>query len=83
MAILHVRKVPGDLYKRIQALAREERRSMSAQVIRLLEEAVRQSERRRESMSVILERIRARREAIRLPGEWPGSLELLREDRAR
>ena len=83
MPILHVRKVPGRLYKRIQALAREERRSLSAQVIRLLEEAVRQAERRRESMSVILERIRARREAVRLPADWPGSLELLREDRAR
>ncbi len=83
MATLHVRNVPEGLYRRLQSLARQERRSLSAQAILLLEEAISQSGHRREPMSVILERIRARREATRLPENWPGSVELLREDRSR
>jgi len=41
------------------------------------------AKRRRDSMSAILERIRTRRESIRLPADWPGTLKLLREDRRR
>ncbi len=83
MPTLHVRNVPKQLYKRLREAAHHERRSLSAQVIILLEEAVAQGSRQGESMSVILERIRQRREAIQLPDDWPGSLQLLREDRAR
>jgi plasmid stability protein len=40
MAILHVRGVPDDLYEQIRTKARAERRSISGEVILLLERAV-------------------------------------------
>lgn len=83
MPTLHVRNVPNSLYKSLRAMAETERRSLSAQVITLLERALSQGAIRPESMSVILKRIRNRRQAIRLPKNWPGTLKLLREDRRR
>jgi len=47
MAILHVRSVPDELYDQLRALAEEDRRSLSAEVIWLLEEAVVAGSRRR------------------------------------
>lgn len=43
MPILHVRNVPDDLYEHICRQAREQNRSISAQVIYLLERAVLES----------------------------------------
>jgi plasmid stability protein len=83
MATLQVRNVPDDLYRRLQELASEERRSLGAEVIVLLESAVRAGQAAREPVADILARLKARRNAIKLPRNWPGSLELLREDRAR
>lgn len=83
MPTLHIRNVPAGLYKRIQTIANRERRSVNAQVIALLEHAVARAERPKESMSAILERARALRESIHVPADWPGTLELLREDRRR
>jgi plasmid stability protein len=40
MAILHIRSVPDDLYARLRARAQTERRSLSAEVLLLLERAV-------------------------------------------
>ena len=83
MAILQVRNVPDDLYTRIQEMAATERRSLNAEVIVLLETAVKGSTGAGESVGAILDRMKTRREAIKLPGDWPGSLDMLREDRAR
>ena len=80
---LHIRNVPLDLYKRLRARAEAQRRSLSAEAITLMEMALKQQEIPRQSMAEILERIRKRRETTKLPDDWPGSLELLREDRER
>ena len=80
MATLHVRSVPDDLYEQIRELARGGGRSLSAQVVALLEEAVQGQETRRRQ-GEILARIRRRR--LVPPATARGSLDLLREDRAR
>lgn len=84
MHTLYVRNVPTKLYRRIQSLAESERRSLSAEVITLLDRVVSEtSPEPREPMSVVLERIRAIRDSIKLPKNWPGSAALIREDRDR
>ena len=40
MAILHVRNVPPELYERLKQLAAEQHRSLSAEVIDILEDGV-------------------------------------------
>lgn len=82
MAILHVRNVPEKLYKRIQKLAEEENRSVTAEVIQLLNQGLQACEARRGAAAVI-ERIRQRAQKIELPRGWKDSAELLREDRSR
>ena len=80
MNTLHVRSVPDDLYKRLQHLAQTRNRSLSAQVITMLEQAVEEEERRKKQEK-ILASIRRRRFVP--PEKSPSSLDLLREDRNR
>ena len=80
MNILHVRSVPDDLYKRIQAMASIKNRSLSAQVITLLSQAV-EAEERRMKQAKVLSSIQRRR--FKAPKNAPSSLDLLREDRGR
>ncbi len=80
MSTLHVRSVPEDLYRRIQALARQKNRSLTAQVITLLEQAV-ENENQRAKHADVLSSIQRRR--FKLPVNAPNSLELLKEDRSR
>ena len=47
MNTLHVRSVPDDLYERLQQLAHSRNRSLSAQVITMLAQAVEDEERRK------------------------------------
>ena len=44
MATLNIKNVPDKLYSRLKARARGERRSISQEVLRILEEATRPSE---------------------------------------
>ena len=80
MPTLHVRSVPEDLYTRVQELARTSSRSLSAQVVTLLYEALEEEERRLQQGSA-LRSIRRRRFAP--PEGTPASTDLLREDRGR
>lgn len=80
MNTLHVRSVPDDLYKRIQHLAGMKNRSLSAQVITLLAQAV-DAEERRMKQAKVLNSIQRRR--FKAPKNAPSSLDLLREDRGR
>lgn len=81
MPTLYVRNVPPAVYRRLKALAETERRSMGAQVLRLLEETLGKADEARESVDQILARIRARRDQIKLPKDWPGTTALLHEGR--
>ncbi len=80
MATLHVRSVPDDLYEQLRTLAYSRQRSLSAQVIALLERAL-LSEAQQEQQAQVLADIRRRR--FVLPVHTPDSTELLREDRSR
>jgi len=80
MNTLHVRSVPDDLYKRLQQLAHARNRSLSAQVITMLVQAV-EDEERRKKQARILNSIQRRR--FTPPKNALSSLALLREDRAR
>ncbi len=82
MPILHVRSVPDDLYTRIQQLARAQNRSMSAQVISLLDQAL-QAEEARRSQARVLANIRRRRFSYSSKAKALESVKLLREDRER
>lgn len=82
MPILHVRNVPDDLYARLQRLANAKNRSVSAQVIRLLDQAL-QTEEARQSQTRILAGIRRRRVSYTRNSSTPDSVALLREDRGR
>ena len=44
MATLNVKNVPEELYSRLKALARRERRSLSQEVLQILDEATKPSE---------------------------------------
>jgi antitoxin FitA len=80
MNTLHVRSVPDDLYERLQQLAHSRNRSLSAQVITMLAQAI-EDEERRKKQAKILSSIQRRR--FKAPKNAPSSLELLREDRGR
>jgi plasmid stability protein len=80
MSTLHVRSVPEDLYTRIQELARHSNRSLSAQVVTMLFQALEDEERQRQQGQA-LHAIRRRR--FTPPEGAPDSLDLLREDRQR
>lgn len=80
MNTLHVRSVSDNLYNRIQRLAQSKNRSLSAQVITLLEQAL-DIEERRKKQTKALSSIQRRR--FTAPKNTPSSLELLKEDRIR
>jgi len=80
MNTLHIRSVPDDLYKRLQQLAHARNRSLSAQVITMLAQAI-EDEERRKKQTKTLTSIQRRR--FKAPKNARSSLELLREDRGR
>ena len=80
MPILHVRNVPETLYADLQRRAEAQRRSLSAEVITLLEWAVVEAERTSEAT---LASIRQRRFFNPATAGAPDSTTLLRQDRDR
>ncbi|MBV9387571.1 MAG: hypothetical protein JOZ78_14220 [Chroococcidiopsidaceae cyanobacterium CP_BM_ER_R8_30] len=82
MATLHVRNVPDDLYARLKQLASAQNRSISAQAVSLLEEAL-ESQSQRQNQSEILAEIRRRRRVNPMNFGLPDSTSLIREDRDR
>ena len=80
MPTLHVRSVPEDLYVRVQQLAQNSSRSLSAQVVTMLYDALEEEE-SRHAQGQALSAIRRRRFAP--PPGAPSSTQLLRQDRQR
>jgi antitoxin FitA len=80
MPILHVRNVPDELYENIRRQAQEQNRSISAQVVYLLERAIIESP---QVQRQVLESIRRRRAGLPAQPDVPDSLSLLRQDRTR
>mgnify|MGYP001765998058 FL=1 len=80
MPTLHIRSVPEDLYVRVQQLAQNSSRSLSAQVVTMLYDALEEEESRR-AQGQALSAIRRRRFVP--PAGTPSSVDLLRQDRQR
>ena len=80
MPILHVRNVPPKLYTRLKRRAETQRRSLSAEVITLLEWAMEEVER---TSGTALTSIRRRRSFYPAAAGAPDSTTLLRQDRDR
>ena len=78
MPTLHVRNVPEQLYERIREQAEQQNRSMSAEVIVLLNKALAQEEL---SQAELLAKIRRRRFFRPADQGAPTSTTLLRQDR--
>jgi plasmid stability protein len=82
MAILHVRNVPEEMHRRIERLARAQKRSLSAEVLALLERAL-SVEERLAAQGELLADVRRRRYEYPAPAAAPNSTALIREDRER
>lgn len=80
MPTLHVRNVPPRLHQKIRSLAEERNRSLSAEVIELLDRGVHDAE-LRGTQKRVLDQIRRNR--FKPPKGTPMSEELLRQDRER
>ena len=82
MPTLHVRDIPDALYDQLRQLAKAQNRSLSAEVIMLLTDALEREQRRGAQRDVLRDAARLR---TRLAGngDRPDSTELLREDRRR
>lgn len=80
MATLHVRNVPDSLYERLRIQAESQNRSLSAEVIIILDRALAEID---SKQADILARIRRRRSFSPAAVGAPDSTTLLREDRDR
>ena len=80
MPTLHVRNVPEALHSELNEMAREQKRSLSAEVIVLLERAV-EPRRRKEEQLALLEQMRRHR--VKLPKGLPSIVDVIREGRER
>ncbi len=81
MPILHVRNIPDDLYQRLKARAQKEKRSLSAEVTILLDQALRSYD--VTTQADLLDTIQRRRFFRPDALDAPDSLSLLRKDRTR
>jgi plasmid stability protein len=80
MPVLHVRNVPEELYERLRQHARDQNRSISAEVITLLEHALAEPE---HPQAETLKEIQRRRFFRPSDAGAPDSTHLLREHRER
>jgi hypothetical protein len=78
MATLYIRHVPEKLYARLKKLAESQNRTVNAQVITLIQEAL-DAETMRQKQAALLEAMR--RDIWTPPANSPGTLEVLRETR--
>jgi plasmid stability protein len=82
MKTLYVRNVPEGLHAKLKRLATRNRRSLGAQVVILVDQALRQVAPQR-SRSEALDRIEKRLKRYAAPLDAPDSVSMLREDRRR
>jgi plasmid stability protein len=87
MSTLHVRDVPDDLYDKIKQAAAQENRSISAQVIELLQLALAQTEAANQQGKVLREihrrRLKYETGASTSDKQYPDAVQLIREGRDR
>jgi plasmid stability protein len=79
VATLYVREVPEKLYKRLRARARRNGRSLNAEVLELIDEAVL----RELTSEEITERLAELAAEINLPPDAPKPEDIIRQERDR
>jgi len=79
VATLYVREVPEKLYKRLRARARRNGRSLNAEVLELIDEAVL----RELTSEEITERLAELAAEINLPPDAPNPEDIIRQERDR
>jgi plasmid stability protein len=79
VAALYVRDVPEKLYKRLEARARRNGRSLNAEVLELIDEAVL----REPTSDEITDRLAELEAQIDLPPEAPRPEDIIRQERDR
>lgn len=82
MATLQIRNIPDNLYSQIEILAQEHNRSLDAQVVVLLQNAL-QQEKTYPDQAKLLTQIRRRRYTYPKDQYHLDSVQMLREDRER
>lgn len=82
MATLYIRNVPDDIYSLLRETARQDHRSLNAEVLYLLDCALTENE-KSSKQTDLLKRVRERRARYRLSAGAPDSIDLLRADRER
>ena len=83
MATLYVENVPEELYEALRKRARTQKRSIAAEVITLLEQNVPTARELRERRAWMRRLQKLRDEPSPLPGPFPSTEEMVREDRER
>ena len=83
MATLYVENVPDELYDALRARAKSHRRSITAEVLALLENTLPTEKelRRRADLLRRLDRLSASVKRVR--GKFPSAEDMIREDRSR
>lgn len=80
MAELHVRNLPADLHERLREQAKADGRSMSAEAVAILRQALLDDDRSPRQRSAI-DRLREIQDRNRLSAHAPAAEQLVREDR--
>jgi plasmid stability protein len=83
MATLYVENVPDDLYEALRERARQQRKSITAEVLSLLAENVVTAAERKARQQFLRQAQRLRSQRPRSASTFPASEELQREDRGR
>ena len=83
MATLYVENVPDELYKALRRRARQNRKSIAAEVLTLLRENFPTAEELRERRRFYKQMKKLRAVKPPGPGPFPSAEEMLREDRER
>jgi plasmid stability protein len=81
MATLYVENVPEDLYEALRRRARENRKSIAAEVISLLERNIPTAAELQSRQRFLKQLERLRSKASPGPGPFPSTEEMQREDR--
>jgi plasmid stability protein len=83
MATLYVENVPDEVYKALRKRARENRKSMAAEVIALLKQFIPTEEELKRRRRAFDELAKLRAMPPLTPGPFPSAEEMIREDRER
>ena len=83
MATLYVENVPDEIYDGLKKQARQNRRSMAAEVISLLEELIPTRDELKRRRQLLQHAQRLRKRAPLRKQRFPSTEEMLREDRGR